>query len=145
MFAYAGTLIIGSVVAAWLAVACFAAGHAIMYKRDPRSAAIWGFVSFSLPFVGPWLYWGLGINRVERRAVKRLGRRDRPFDVPHLLDAHGSGDVDYEAVGELVSLRAVSERVTRLPMLHGNTIRPLHNGGRRIRECWMRSPRPSVR
>ena len=128
MFAFTGSLITGGIVAAWLALACFAAGHAIMNKRDPRSAAIWAFMSFALPFVGPWLYWGLGINRVQRRAVRHLGRRDRPFDLPYLADAHLRCDVDYEAIGELVSLRAVSERVTRLPMLHGNTIRPLHNG-----------------
>ncbi|MGB2985609.1 MAG: cardiolipin synthase [Phycisphaerae bacterium] len=121
-------VIISVAVMAWLVLGGIAAGHAVMYKRDPRSAAIWVTISFMLPIVGPWLYWGLGINRIERRAIKHLGRRGRPFDLAYLADVHGNADVHREAVGHLVSLRTVADRVTRRPMLPGNTIVPLHNG-----------------
>jgi len=128
MLSLSGWLILGGLVAAWLILAAIAAGHAIMYKRDPRSAAIWVMISFTLPIIGPWLYWGLGINRIERRVIRRLGRRSRPFDYPHLADAHDSPDVHREGVGHLVSLRTVADRVTRRPILPGNTIVPLHTG-----------------
>ena len=49
--------------------ALLASGHAIVYKRDPRSASLWIVVILLMPAVGPVLYLLLGINRVRRRAV----------------------------------------------------------------------------
>ena len=128
MLGLSGWLICGAVVAAWLVLAGIGAAHAIMYKRDPRSTAIWVFVSFTLPLVGPWLYWVLGVNRIERRAVRRLGRRGRPFERSNLTEAEEGADPHGEAVGHLIRLRTVADRVTRLPLLPGNAILPLHNG-----------------
>ncbi|UCE60394.1 MAG: cardiolipin synthase [Phycisphaerales bacterium] len=113
---------------AWLALGCASAGHAIMYKRDPRSASLWVLVSFMLPLVGPWLYWVLGINRVERRAIEHLGRRGRPFDPEPVRDQHDDVETHTHAVGHLGSLRTIGDRVARLPMLPSNTLTPLHNG-----------------
>lgn len=45
-----------------------AAGHALLYKRDSRSALVWVSLSFAFPLIGPFLYWSLGINRISRRA-----------------------------------------------------------------------------
>ena len=115
-------------VVVWLLLSGWAAAHAVLHKRDPRSATIWVFVCFTLPLIGPWFYWGFGINRVQRQAVKHLGRRKRAFDLPHLVDAHRSIDEHPDAVGHLRSLRTVADRVTRMPMLAGNKIVPLHNG-----------------
>jgi len=128
MLTFPGWLILSAVVALWLGLGCVAAGHAVMYKRDPRAATIWVFTSFTLPAVGPWLYWTFGINRIERRAVRHLGRRDRPFRAPHLEEARADEAARDEAVGHLNSLRTVADRVTRLPILTGNRIQPLHNG-----------------
>ena len=47
-----------------------ASGHAVIYKRDSRSASIWVLVIWILPALGPVLYALLGVNRVERRAVR---------------------------------------------------------------------------
>src|SRR5438874_13330611 len=47
-----------------------ASGHAVIYKRDSRSAAIWVLVIWSLPALGPVAYAVLGVNRVERRALR---------------------------------------------------------------------------
>ena len=49
--------------------AIVASGHAIIYKRDPRSATLWTLVIWLLPMVGPALYFLLGINRVRRSAL----------------------------------------------------------------------------
>jgi cardiolipin synthase len=39
-----------------LAVALLTAGHAIIYKRDPRSAALWVLLAWLLPILGGVLY-----------------------------------------------------------------------------------------
>jgi len=123
-----GALIIGGAIAAWLILGFIAGAHAVMYRRDSRSATIWLFLSFALPIIGPWLYWALGINRIERRALQHLGRRGRPFDAPHLAGLHADREAYHQAVGHLVSLHTVADRVTRLPLLPGNSLEPLHNG-----------------
>ncbi len=113
---------------AWLFLAGLAAGHAIMYKRDPRSSAIWVLLILLLPYAGPWLYWVLGINRLERRVARRLGRRGRPFDACDFPRTPNPPQDVRQAVGHLAPLLAVADRVTRLPLLPGNTIKSLHNG-----------------
>src|SRR5206468_1065359 len=50
-----------------------ASGHAVIYKRDSRSAAIWVLVIWILPALGPVAYALLGVNRVERRAARMRG------------------------------------------------------------------------
>ena len=121
-------LVTALLVAAWLVSACIAAAHAIMYKRDPRSSAIWLLLSFFLPIAGPWMYWVIGINRVERRAVRHLGRREQPFDAapidPETIESAEQACI----LGPLRGLYRVSQRVTRLPMLPGNRVTPLHCG-----------------
>ncbi len=44
------------------------AGHALLFKRDSRSALVWVSVNLSIPLIGPFFYWSLGINRISRRA-----------------------------------------------------------------------------
>ena len=51
-----------------LAVAIPTAGHAIIYKRDPRSATLWVLLIALLPLGGSLLYGLFGINRYQRRA-----------------------------------------------------------------------------
>lgn len=110
---------------AWLVLGCVSAVHAIMYKRDPKSAGIWIFFSFVFPLVGPWLYWVIGINRTERRAIRR---RKRWFH--RGLPAHSAAlsEVDRSSIGHLQPLRTMTDRVTRMPLVPGNLIEPLHNG-----------------
>ncbi|MEK6800181.1 MAG: cardiolipin synthase [Planctomycetota bacterium] len=115
------------IIGLWLALGLSTAVHAVMYKRDPRSAAVWLFVGFAMPVVGPWLYWEFGINRVKRRALRRRGSRERLFagGGPHTPAEQTALD---NAVGRLTTLRDIANRVTRLPLVAGNTLRPLHNG-----------------
>ncbi len=113
---------------AWLALGALAGGHAIMYKRDARSAALWLFISFSFPVIGPWLYWVLGINRIERRAAKMLKGRERPLLQADDFGWRAVASPDSMPVGHLTALRSIADRVTRLPLLCGNRLQPLHNG-----------------
>lgn len=49
--------------------------HALLYKKDPRSALGWIAVCFAYPIIGPLLYYFFGINRVKTRAYKLTGKR----------------------------------------------------------------------
>lgn len=57
-----------------LAVSLFASGHAMIHKREARSALWWVSVNLFLPGIGPVLYYLFGINRIKRKA-HRMRRR----------------------------------------------------------------------
>lgn len=58
---------------AHFALAVTSAGHALLYKRDPRAALGWIAVSFAYPFLGPVLYYLFGINRLRTSAHELKG------------------------------------------------------------------------
>ncbi|MEK6676373.1 MAG: cardiolipin synthase [Planctomycetota bacterium] len=121
---------IGILIAIILAscLALVAAGHAIVYKRDPKGAALWVILCLLVPFAGPWFYWVFGINRLERRAAKILRRRPQPFDLRKTDDEDHLTTAETQTVGELGRLLVVADHVTRLPLVSGNDIAPLSNG-----------------
>jgi cardiolipin synthase len=105
-----------------LAAAVAAAGHAVIYKRDPRSATLWVLLIVLLPLGGPVLYLLFGINRYQRRA-RRLYAGDR----------HPQGDAGTPAPpvalpAGLGGLAHLVSRSTGLPLTAGNHIEPLHGG-----------------
>ena len=115
-------------VAAWLVLGMISAAHAIMSKRDPRGVGVWLFVSFVFPIIGPWFYWVFGINRIERRALRRRERWEPHHDLPDHAARAPLTDGDLAAIGHLQPLRTMTDRVTRMPLVPGNRIEPLHNG-----------------
>src|SRR5215475_13516270 len=54
-----------------------ASGHALLFKKDPRSAVLWVGLIWLTPLVGAVLYFILGINRIRRRAVLLRGGLER--------------------------------------------------------------------
>ncbi|MGH8482224.1 MAG: phospholipase D-like domain-containing protein [Nevskiaceae bacterium] len=115
----AGYLLIGVYGVAALGTA----GHALLHKRDPRSAWAWIVVCWLMPLAGALMYFWFGINRIERRARRELGsapdryqRASEPMpDVPGLpLE-----------VRELVR---IGRTMAGLPLVPGNCVTPLHNG-----------------
>ena len=103
-----------------LAVALLTAGHAVIYKRDPRSAALWVLLAWLLPILGGILYVFFGVNRVQRRAV-RLRR-----DLVRVRTTSGSDE--RLPVSELVPLARLVGEVVERPLLPGNAIEPLVDG-----------------
>ena len=106
------------------------AGHALLHKRDSRSALGWLSISLTLPLVGPSLYWLLGFNRISRRARswqvsgRRLsGSELHPFDEPN-----GSAAILPQAAAHLGDLRILGDRVVQARLREGNRITPLVNG-----------------
>ncbi|MGE0811208.1 MAG: phosphatidylserine/phosphatidylglycerophosphate/cardiolipin synthase family protein [Immundisolibacter sp.] len=123
---------------AWLALALqvalglLCAWHALISKRDPRSALAWIGISLLLPLGGPLLYFLFGVNRIRTRG-RRLGTR---FPLPMAFDYEQPDDADLAepaAPGPLDGLPAgpiarASARISRRQCLPGNRIEHLHNG-----------------
>src|SRR5205823_12364767 len=103
-----------------LIAAATASGHAVIYKRDSRSAAIWMLVIWILPALGAIAYALLGVNRVQRRAL-----RMRRGMVRHRGDAQFP--VSEPGTHFTPLARLVSEVVER-PLVSGNAIEPLVDG-----------------
>ena len=108
--------------AAVVAAALFASGHALIYKREPRSAALWVVFIWLLPAAGPVLYVLLGVNRVGRRAARLRRAMVRHRAAPGL----GSCSPD----GHLVPLARLVGQVVDRPLLPGNTVEALVDGSR---------------
>jgi cardiolipin synthase len=118
------------VVLAGAALVCglWAAGHALLNKRDPRSALVWVTLSLALPLLGALAYWLLGINRISRRALRWQQRRqqlgvDERLS-PHKESPHGP-PAPFAHLGDLVALE---DRVARHRLQPGNLIETLENG-----------------
>jgi cardiolipin synthase len=127
------TLPSGSAIllALWIAVAVGAASHALISRRDPRTAWGWIAVCWLFPFAGPALYFLFGINRIHTHA-QRLGMDARAvgaIGAAHADDLRNHlaepGDVIPHWLDELAR---TSDTLTRLPLLGGNQISVLHNG-----------------
>lgn len=111
-----------------LAGALWASGHAVIYKRDARSAALWVIVIWLIPAAGPVLYYLLGINRVRRRAAAL--REDRLGEAPAAPTATRTcpDPVEYGVPHGLRGLALLVERITGQPLTPCNAVTPLVNG-----------------
>jgi cardiolipin synthase len=99
-------------------LATVVSGHALITKRDPRGAALWVYVLFSLPFAGLLIYWMLGINRVARAASRRHHNL-LPFQLKPGMPRIPPG---------LGPLKAASDSLANFPLSGGNRISLLKNG-----------------
>ncbi len=106
----------------------FTAGHALLYKRDPRAALGWIGVSLTFPIMGPLFYFLFGINRVRTKAIK-LERRS-PFRIETGREASQRNMLltSEDLPGEFSHMVRISDAVTRRPLVGGNRIEMLHNG-----------------
>jgi cardiolipin synthase len=123
---------VGNYVAAVLTVllALGAAAHAVLYKRDSRSAAGWVGLIILVPVIGAVLYTLLGVNRIRRRASdlrsaspRFTGQYAVLHAAPRLLDP-----VLDEQRRYLSALGRYGDRVTRRALVKGNAVRALVDG-----------------
>lgn len=105
-----------------IAVAVSVAGHAVVYKRDPRSATIWVLLIGLLPLSGSLLYLLFGINRYQRRARRLFPRTDRPLRTVDLSLGHAGLPAELAGLAHLVG------RATGLPLTGGNRLEQLVDG-----------------
>jgi len=113
-----------------LLLAALAAGHAVLRKRDPRSAIAWvGFICF-VPLVGAITYFVFGLNRIRCKATllrRHLERHRAPTACPECLPEELQRHLPDHG-GHLQMLARVVGAVVERPLLPGNRIDPLVNG-----------------
>lgn len=112
------------------AISLFAAGHALLSKRDSRAALGWMSLSLTLPLLGPFLYWCMGVNRISRRARhwNKSGRRISGAEI-HPYDEHEVESAELpDSIRYLRNLRVLGDRIVKTPLRHGNRILPLVDG-----------------
>lgn len=120
----AGLFLLGLVMAVW------SSGHALIYKRDPRAATLWVGVIWVLPFVGPALYFLVGINRIRRWAESLRGGMAR-YQVsggPSECRADSLASLERDASADLVQIAVAVSTVVIRPLVRGNQVEPLING-----------------
>ncbi|HEX2796266.1 MAG TPA: phospholipase D-like domain-containing protein, partial [Immundisolibacter sp.] len=107
------------------------AWHALLTKREPRSALAWIGITLLLPLGGPVLYLIFGVNRIRTRG-QRLHRR---FPMPLEFGYEQADDAGQPPAASPAPIAApsgqiarASAQVSRRPCLPGNTIDVLHNG-----------------
>lgn len=115
-----------------LGAALAASGHAIIYKRDPRSATLWTLVIWLLPVAGPVLYLLLGINRVRRSAVALRADMIRHPTAPQITPDAFASDPAFSRpeMEHLRLLERLVDRVASRPLLAGNRVEALVDGPR---------------
>ncbi len=112
-------------VLAHVVLAPATAAHALLNKRDSRSAFGWIAVCLLFPLAGPALYGVFGINRVSTRARQLSGAPGPNIDAPlPASPAVAPGRVP----DEYRLLAKISESVSGRPLLAGDEVVPLHNG-----------------
>lgn len=117
------------VVSALVLLAALSASlHAILTKRDYRAALNWVAVIWLAPMIGPVLYVLLGVNRIERRALRRFSPARKQEGAGHARDPHLEHAVMPEEMRAepLQKLIVFGDRVSHQPLTHGNRVEMLH-------------------
>lgn len=121
-------------LAAHLILAITTAGHALLYKRDPRAALGWIAVCLAYPFLGPMLYYLFGINRLRTSAHQLKGEPLRRLKIGHERPDRGywtESNLKLPAALEnpdLVTLARSSAAVTHRQLVEANALQPYFNG-----------------
>jgi cardiolipin synthase A/B len=113
-----------------LLMSILAAGHAVLYRRDPRAAFAWVAFVWLVPLVGSVLYFVFGVNRIRRRAAELRENRARytsptPMREPNADELWRCLEPD---ATHLAGLARLVRGVVARPLLPGNEVQPLENG-----------------
>jgi cardiolipin synthase len=106
-----------------------ASGHAILNKRDTRSAVGWVGVIWLVPILGALLYLIFGINRIKRRAKALRGdllTYREPLDV--VEESRNVQEYTFPPHDQFAALARLVGRAVQRPLLPGNSVTPLVNG-----------------
>lgn len=103
-----------------------AACHALLVKRDPRSALGWTVALVFLPIVGLIVYLIFGIGRAHSHAEKimrRVAEISKKYAVTDDLTTAAALKTP-----EAQRLAELGKKLIGLPLCAGNQLTPLHNG-----------------
>lgn len=120
-------LIAGLLIVSLILLAVLSAGHALINKRDPRSALGWILTCITIPLLGPIFYWGMGVNRIYSRA-KRWHRKAGEAGHRASPEATAPATPLPAELFYLKELRSLSDRVVSTELRPGNALVPLENG-----------------
>ena len=111
-------------LAGWLVLGGWAGAHALMYKRDPGSALGWSVICLLVPYIGPLVYLGFGVNRIGKHA-QHLGHG------PALQSSRrpvSDLQVPKEIASNAAAFIRISNRITHRPIVAGNHVQPFFSG-----------------
>jgi cardiolipin synthase A/B len=113
-----------------LLMSILAAGHAVLYRRDPRAAFAWVAFIWIVPLAGAVLYFVFGVNRIRKRAAElRVNRQRHASPKPkHALRADDLGRSLVPDATHLNGLARLVGGVVDRPILPGNSVEPLEDG-----------------
>lgn len=98
--------------------------HVLLTKQSTRAATGWIALAWLSPLLGAVLYLALGINRVRRRATAL-----RPPRSGRVGPAPSTADRSEQALTPLSGLADAVGTLTGRPLVAGNTVTPLFDGG----------------
>jgi len=103
---------------------------AVLRPRHVASVIGWVGVAWLAPIIGPLLYIGFGVNRLQRAAValslESAWRQEGIYHPPATVWV--SAEELAARSPELAGMARLGARVTHRPLLAGNRITPLENG-----------------
>lgn len=104
--------------------------HAMLMKRDSRSAFGWIITCVTLPLLGPILYWTMGVNWIYRKARQwqESGRRLAGWDNFAAMGEQEMAQSLPPGAEHLEELRIMGDRLISSHLLPGNSLSPLLNG-----------------
>ena len=113
-----------------VALSLVASIHVVLHKRDTRAAIGWVGLIWLSPYLGPFLYFLLGINRIQRRAsLLRSGQlRAEPLRSAHICSPELLAKTLPDANHHLSTLVQLVGGLTNRPLLSDNKIEPLVGG-----------------
>jgi len=115
-------------------LATSSAGHALLYKRDPRAALGWIAVSLAYPIIGPLLYYLFGINRLRTRAHQMKGEPMRHLKIgyegPEIIGPMDSDMRLPEVISDpgMAALARSSAAVTHRALVANNNVEAFFSG-----------------
>lgn len=114
-----------------LGMAVITAAHAVMYRRDSRSALLWVGLVWLAPIIGACLYSIFGINRVRRKATRL--RKDVASvylepTLPPVTPEGLSSTLKEGCFSHFEQLEHIVHKIVARPLVSGNKFTPLVNG-----------------
>lgn len=117
------------VAAADVVVAMACTIHIVLRKRDVRGAIAWSGLVWLAPFLGAFVYFCLGVNRIQRKATEVYTKDAEILSelvlTPEDLQFHDEFVICHPS---LLALASVARHLTETCDLPGNRITPLVNG-----------------
>ncbi|MFN2326924.1 MAG: phospholipase D-like domain-containing protein [Gemmatimonadales bacterium] len=103
---------------------------AVLRPRHVAAVLAWVGIAWLAPIIGPMLYLGFGVNRLQRAAVSL--DLETAWNQTGVRESATEGAIAEEEVADhfpaLVGMAQLGQRVTGRPLLAGNRIEPLVDG-----------------